>query len=231
MYTCPKCKIVLLVENLDAIRVHLNKHKTLGELEFPVSCLKENCQSDFNSIHHVMRHLRIYHPIMNVNDAIEMEENDQLGSLNDMDTPPATSNAASPDEDFDSVMSSLNESLIKELFSTLLNLRAKASVTFSTTVGVIKTVSNIIQLVMNKVLEAVRNYVHLSADISASPSLLVEKMASAFEKIKKAASVYDSELKIRQSYETHPLFVQPKEIVLSHRYSNKKSCTFLLHFF
>jgi len=209
---------VLIAANLDEIRVHLNRHKTLGELKFPVECLKINCESDFNSIHHLMRHLRNFHPILNGNDEMEIEENNEQ-AINDVDSP-ITNNLVPDDEDFDSIMSSLNESLIGELFNTLLNLRAKASVTFSTTVDVVNTVSNIVQLVMNKVLEAVRKFFSLSADTAESPMLLVEKMASAFEKIKRTASAYDSEAKIRKSYENHPLFVQPREIVLSHRYTN-----------
>ena len=118
---------------------------------------------------------------------------------------------------FGIIMEDLQKDLEKDIFNMILNFRSKASVTFSTTLHVVKIISSVIQRITNQIFEGVDKYFNSVAGLAESHSPFLRKMESTFEKIKSSTLSYDSEDKIRRRYQSHPLFVPPKSVVVSSR--------------
>lgn len=46
---------------ISLLRVHLQTHSRLGDLNFPVSCCQGGCKSSFTTVFNFVRHLKNYH--------------------------------------------------------------------------------------------------------------------------------------------------------------------------
>ncbi len=222
MYNCPSCKETISTTSndpVDDVRIHLNQHKKFGKLVFPVSCVKESCTSNFIDLKNLYKHIRKYHavdPAPAVEDELmQFNGADGLDDCVDMQE-----NCAKQKQDFnlEQFMVELENDLKNNLFEMMLEIRAKASVTFTTTLLIINIISSVINFLLDKILYAVGQC--LSADPFETRNKLVQ-LETAFGRLKTCTTVFDSEFKIRKYYESHPLFVQPKEIVISQRYYKK----------
>lgn len=230
MYQCPSCKETVPITSndpVDNIRIHLNQHKKFGKLAYPVSCVIKSCTSNFSDLKNLYKHIRKYHAFDRApaveNEPMEINAADGFDDGVDM-----RENDAEPEQDFnfEQFMEELENNLKTNLFEMILEFRAKSSVTFTTTLFIINIIGSIINLLLDKILYAVGQC--LSADSSETRRNLV-KIEEAFNRLKKCTTAFDSEFKIRQKYMSHPLFVKPKEVVISQRSYHKSKMNFTYH--
>lgn len=203
MYKCPCCFETFNM--LKDAEVHIKLHRDFGKLDSPIPCLVENCLSKIAEIKNLMKHIRTYHRATVENEAIElqnehnheMEQEEELAGGNNCQEPQVLS--------FEEFLGAFQNELSREIFEMLLDLRSKASITFSTTVLVVRMISTVINMLLDNVSRGLRGHFSLSLDHPDIASLLLQ--LTSFEKIKSCASQFDSEYKIRKKYQAHPLIL------------------------
>ena len=228
MYYCPTCDKNIAVNSSNDVRYHLNQHKKFGQLRFPIQCSQGQCKSSFASISNLMKHLGRHQPPIIFENAEEMEYLDEDEENDIIENPENDVTIESDHEENDlptapqpqcveELFKKFEDDMKNQLFEIILSFRSKGNVTLLTTLQIIEEISGFISSLIDKMLQAMRNQFLVTTDVGQIPGI-VEQFSKCLESVKKIPASFNSEYKIRQHYESHPLFVSPESLVISQRY-------------
>ncbi len=225
MYTCPACqRNILVFSHLDVLS-HLNMHKLLAQLDYPIKCLQPGCKSTIGKIDNYIRHFQKFHkcdidketvvPLVPGGIEIRAQEmevdNDEpaVQIAPNVPTPPAPPS-------FLDIINELKESMSVLSVTMMAELRANGNIPLNVSVGVVKYVSSFVDLIVEKISLAVQ-----TATSTFKNNLLdvtIKEFGDSFKDITAILpKLVGSEFRIKKACEKNPQFVMPQSLPLGSR--------------
>ena len=229
-FNCPTCNTQVDLISIRDLRHHLNQHKLLGKLNFPIRCLQsENCKSTLSSINSFMKHFETYHydgvvdlvedtfppqPVPIVIDplppaAIEIIDE---GERNEMFMEVEGNNEGHNIQgrfSFSEKITLIKEKMKTEALNMIVELRAKGNIPSTVSVDILRYLKNFVDLIVDETAEAVVEVETFKESIVATKEGLMT--------LKSVIPGLATEYRIRQLYDQHPNFVSPEPVVLGYR--------------
>ena len=243
MFNCPVCQTAIFVTSAKDITCHLNLHKALLEIKYPIVCNQHSCRSSNATIWSYVRHFNNFHTadfdILTTNSSDPVSVNlssqsqtvsqillptldDSNFEMNENDLEFDGSFKNNEDISLEDIFSKLNTRLETETMNMIIDLRGRGNVPYNVSVDLMKFISRLITYVADDVC--------LAIEVELQPLKQLNDKRDSIDRIKENIcglptifSKMTSEYKIRKFYENHPGFVAPRPLALGHRFEMQTS--------
>lgn len=202
MFVCASCGIVEL--SLGKFRAHLQRHRNIGELKFPLVC--SECKSSFSTIYNYVRHLGSYHSSTTENnvDADCVPIGCSHAADVDVDEDPRENNAASD----------LFQDVRSEGVALVAGLRANSGVPYVVIPNVVdyfnSMSSSLTSLIKTQTVNCLR-----SCGLMADTVEAVEmQLDTTLQKCSTPLDFLDTRYKQDKYFDNHPLSAKPESVTL-----------------
>lgn len=229
MLNCSACNQSLVVESINGVKEHLNHHLRYGQLRLPIQCCQNSvCKASFGTVSNYTKHFKLYHssdiyiPPLPTNNHIsngdEMECM-QLQGEDEIIADEFIAQGESPLVSFKDSMQNLASAVHDSIFLLIAELRSKGSVTYSCSLKVVDIISTVIDTIVDKTLAGFDSEFCGVIDPLEIPAK-IQTIKSELANIKTVPLAFNSEFKISQLFQKHPLFVKPVDLLLSQTVEN-----------
>jgi len=205
MFVCDVCD--KLEDSVDKLKLHLQRHSDVGELQLPLLC--HVCNSSYNKLYNFIRHLKTYHDSNTPSaDGTVVCETDMRDDETDVYTATAGDLCAA---DVRSV-GDLFEDVTSEGVSLVASLRA-SSVPYSVVPNVVDSV-NVMCGSLTSVIQAEALDIVASCVSPETADIFKEKLETNLQRFRTPLKFLNSRYKQDKYFDNHPMAVRPESIAL-----------------
>lgn len=199
---------------VNELRIHLKRHRNMGQLTFPILCRQGGCKSSYSTIFNFIRHIESHHSNGDLTTVLCYGDSNSVQNFNVCDDNvevimPANESKPDVDEMFRSIQT--------DGISLVAELRANSSIPYCVIPGIVESLNNVAHSVASLAQAEVLNILSETGVDSDIKDQIVGKFKSRLHNYQNPLEFLSTVYRQDSFFQSHPLAATAEQVNFSPR--------------